>query len=67
MTALRDRLIFVGLTCGLTLLGVLLYGDLRLSWWVALLPLLLLTGPAIRFWRSGRAQETSGGSSYTEH
>lgn len=64
MTAvLRNRLVFVGLTCALTLLGLFLYGEPRLTWWVALLPLLLLVGPLARFRRSGRGREPSGGSS----
>ena len=53
----RDRVVFVGATVLLTLAGTALLGDLDLSWWVPLLPLLLLIGPATRPFRVRRRFE----------
>lgn len=44
----RDSVAVVALTMVLTLVGVFRFGDPALSWWVALLPLLLLIGPLTR-------------------
>ncbi|MBA2415111.1 MAG: hypothetical protein H0V64_04320 [Geodermatophilaceae bacterium] len=44
----RDRAIFVGVTVVLTLAGTAQFGDLGLSWWVPLLPLVLVLGPVTR-------------------
>jgi len=39
------RVVFAVGTALLTLAGTAFVGDLRLSWWVSLLPLMLLIGP----------------------
>lgn len=44
----RDRAVLVGAMVVLTLVGLARFGDLGLSWWVALLPLVLLAGPVSR-------------------
>jgi len=44
----RDRAVFVGATVLLALVGIAFLGDLRLGWWVAFLPLVLLVGPVSR-------------------
>jgi len=44
----RDRAVFALLTVVLTLTGTALFGDLGWSWWLALLPLVLLVGPVLR-------------------
>lgn len=44
----RDRAVLAGATVLLTLIGIGWLGDLGLSWWVPLLPLLLLIGPLSR-------------------
>ena len=51
----RDRAFFVGATTVLVLLGLARFGDLRLGWWVALLPLTLMIGPVTRPARVRRA------------
>lgn len=57
----RDRAVFVGGTVLLTLTGTALLGDLGLSWWVPLIPLLLLIGPVTRPHRVRRAFERAAG------
>lgn len=52
---MRDRAVFVAATMVLVLLGLARFGDLRLGWWVALLPLVLLIGPVTRPARVRRA------------
>ncbi len=44
----RDRAVFVSGTALLTLVGTALLGDIGLSWWICLLPLLFLVGPLTR-------------------
>lgn len=51
----RDRALFVAGTTILVLLGLARFGDLGLSWWVALLPLALMAGPVTRPARVRRA------------
>lgn len=44
----RDRAVFVVVTVVLILVGTALLADFGLSWWVSLLPLLLMIGPLTR-------------------
>lgn len=53
--ALRDRLVVVALTSGLVVAGLARFGDLGLSWWVALVPFVALVGPLTRPVRFRRA------------
>lgn len=53
--ATRDRAVFVAAVIALTVIGIVGAGDLQAQWWVPLLPLVLLAGPATRPGRVRRA------------
>jgi hypothetical protein len=57
--ATRDRAAFVTAVAVLTVLGIAVAGDLRAQWWVPVVPVVLLTGPALRPGRARRALERS--------